>query len=200
MGRLSHGFYDLEFEFDCDAPKCEIVIRQPFTSSRGFVALFRSVVDGGMGRFFKLEEGTTLKSRKLELFTEGPTFRNGQWKHITCTRLRRPSGDCVASGPALPVLDVDTAGTSGESEREKDFKDGTWQGVTLSICLSPLNANGGLVPTVDKQTTYLYMDRMGTPPTGGEDDTRPWVVKVIKREPMVSVHDMLLWCNLPSHI
>jgi len=181
--RLDYGLYDLEFEYDCDAPKCKIEIittllaNGPYASAGASRVLFQSVVDGGMGRFFKFEEGTT-----LELLWIGfrDRLQTGRWiTNFTDIHLSRWSSNHVASGPALSVLDADAAGTSGESEREKEFEDG--EGVKLTICLSPVDANGMPISTV-KQTTCLRIGRMGTPPTSDEDGIRPWVVKVVKRE------------------
>lgn len=66
-----HG---LEFQFDCDAPKCGIslhIIPAPTTkdtasSSGTLVDVFHKVVDGGFGRMLKLEAGATLELDKYD--------------------------------------------------------------------------------------------------------------------------------------
>lgn len=207
----------MEFEYDCDAPKCKIDVNvilpadHPLAEnvdSQGFsrILVFQSVVDGGFGKSLKLEQDATLELGRFEQSVRpedvpseksladpqatGPTSvspRNGRSrKRFSAFRFHKRSGDRAASGPALAVVDADATNTSPESESDKGSKDDTQEGVRVTIRLSALDEDGMDVPTVNEQTTYLHIVRVGTLPATDEDD-RPWVVKVIKREAMVSL-------------
>lgn len=219
----SDHHHGLEFEYDCDAPKCKIDVNvilpadHPLAEnvdSRGFsrVLVFQSVVDGGFGKFLKLEEGATLELGRFEQSVRpedvvsekppaddqatGPATTNPpngrQRKLFTAFHFRKRSGNRAASGPALAVVDADASGASAESEKDKGSKNDTQEGVRATIRLSALDEDGMDVSTVNEQTTYLHIVRLGTPPIADEEDVRPWVVKVIKREATVSVRYPLL--------
>ncbi|KAG9313509.1 ribosomal protein L18e/L15P [Chiua virens] len=86
----SHHHHGLEFEYDCDAPKCKIDVNvilpadHPLAEnvdSQGLsrILVFQSVVDGGFGKFLKLEEDATLElggfeqpNRPEEVVSEKP--------------------------------------------------------------------------------------------------------------------------------
>ena len=219
----SHHHHGLEFEYDCDAPKCRIDVNvvlpadHPLAESvdaRGFshILVFHSIVDGGFGRFLSLKECATLELGRFEQFvpetlSEKPpadelassaaTTKNGhQRRRFTAFQFRRRSGARAASGPALAVVDADASTSTGAEE--KASKDDIREGVRVTIRLSALDEDGMDVPTVNEQTTYLHIVRMGASPTGEEEDVRPWVVKVIKREATVSVHDPLFETSSPN--
>jgi len=61
-------------------------------------------------------------------------------------------------------------------------------GVRVTIRLSALDEDGLGMATVNEQTTYLHVVRLGVAPTGDEEDARPWVVQVIKREATIGPH------------
>ncbi|CCM03288.1 uncharacterized protein FIBRA_05416 [Fibroporia radiculosa] len=74
----SHHHHGLEFEYDCDAPKCGISVHALLSSRHGLAGksdtsglskflLFESVVEGGFGKILKLEDGATLELERLEL-------------------------------------------------------------------------------------------------------------------------------------
>ena len=219
----SHHHHGLEFEFDCDAPKCRIDVYVVLAAdhplaenvdSRGFsrILVFRSVVDGGFGRLLTLEEDATLELGRFEQSVHQEAFtsekpaedsqatgtataspRNARpRKRFAPFHFHKRSVDRAASGPALAVVDADATNTSPESEKQKVSKDDMREGVRVTIRLSALDEDSMDVPTVNEQTTYLHVDRVGAPPTGDEEDARPWVVKVIKREAMVGVCYSLL--------
>ncbi|KAI9567490.1 hypothetical protein HD554DRAFT_2107542 [Boletus coccyginus] len=214
----SHHHHGLEFEYDCDAPKCKIDVNvilpadHPLAEnvdSQGFsrILVFQSVVDGGFGKSLKLEQDATLELGRFEQSVRpedvpsekspaGPQAtdptsvspRNGRSrKRFSAFRFHKRSGDRAASGPALAVVDADATNTSPESESDKGSKDDTQEGVRVTIRLSALDEDGMDVPTVNEQTIYLHIVRVGTLPATDEDD-RPWVVKVIKREAMIGPH------------
>ena len=225
----SHHHHGLEFEYDCDAPKCKIDVNvilpadHPLAEngdSRGFsrILVFQSVFDGGFGKLLKLEQDATLElgrfeqsARPEDVPSEKPpaalqatslaaaTPRNDRpRKRFAAFHFRKRSGDRAASGPALAVVDTDAAITSPESDKDKGSKDDIREGVRVTIHLSALDEDGMEVPTVNEQTTYLHIVRLGTPPAADEEDVRPWVVKVIKREATVSVYYPFLRAVLPS--
>ena len=224
----SHHHHGLEFEYDCDAPKCKIDVNvilpadHPLAEnvhSRGFsrIPVFQSVFDGGFGKFLKLEQDATLELGRFEQSVRpgdvpsekppadtqatGPiaaTPRNGRPRKRFASFHFRKHSDRAASGPALAVVDADAANTSPESDKDKESKDDMREGVRVTIRLSALDEDGIDVPTVNEQTTYLHIVRLGIPPAADEGDVRPWVVKVVKREATVCVYYLVLRAVLPS--
>ncbi|KAF9219526.1 hypothetical protein BS17DRAFT_789183 [Gyrodon lividus] len=218
----SYHHHGLEFEYDCDAPKCRIIVNvilladHPLVEnvdSRGFsrTLVFETTVDGGFGKLLKLEEGATLELGQFEQppqterspscpekapadspaeGTEAASNARSSRarKRFTAFNFRKRSTDRAASGPALAVVDAETAGPSADGEKVKGVKDDMREGVRVTIQLCALDEDGLDVATVNQQTTYLHIVRMGTIPTEDEDDTRPWVVQVIKREATIGPH------------
>ncbi|KIJ59398.1 hypothetical protein HYDPIDRAFT_118626 [Hydnomerulius pinastri MD-312] len=219
----SHHHHGLEFEYDCDAPKCRINVHvilpdgHPLSETvdnRGFsrILVFESVVDGGFGKVLQLEEGATLELGRFEQTprpeessapqektalettadgTETSSSNNGRndraRKRFTTFNFRKRSTDRAASGPALAVVDAEVAPPSADGEKEKEVKDDMTEGVRVTIRLSALDDDGLEVATVNEQITYLHIVRLGAH-TEDEEDTRPWVVKVIKREATIGPH------------
>lgn len=95
-------------------------------------------------------------------------------------RKRTPQERSVA-GPALAVVDVET-----KEEAHDEKEDEANLGVKAMIRLSALDDNGKALSCINEQTTYLHIVRFGAPPPADEQDKRPWVVKVVKREATVS--------------
>ncbi|KAI0942089.1 hypothetical protein AcV7_002615 [Taiwanofungus camphoratus] len=73
----SQHHHGLEFEYDCDAPKCGISVHvllspkhrlsgKPDASGLSRLRVFESVVEGGFGKVLKLEEGATLELGRFE--------------------------------------------------------------------------------------------------------------------------------------
>ncbi|GBE90273.1 hypothetical protein SCP_2000160 [Sparassis crispa] len=80
----SQHHHGLEFEFDCDAPKCGISVQVLLSpkhrlsgkydaSGMSKFLVFESVVDGGFGKTLKLEEGATLELGRFEHRPDAPT-------------------------------------------------------------------------------------------------------------------------------
>ncbi|KAF9269580.1 hypothetical protein L218DRAFT_953202 [Marasmius fiardii PR-910] len=104
----SHSLHALEFEYDCDAPKCGIyvnvllppghpeapntspdaseapvdsVTNAPSKPRYSKVLVFESVVEGGFGKALKLEEGAVLELGRYEMQktpASNPSKQNGQ--------------------------------------------------------------------------------------------------------------------------
>ncbi|KAL4067084.1 hypothetical protein V8B97DRAFT_1979546 [Scleroderma yunnanense] len=210
--RHHHG---LEFEYDCDAPKCRITVNvilpadHPLAENvddTGFsrIPIYESVVDGGFGKILKLEEGATLELDQFEQTdradalapekahtTEGAESGLGDNDHNDRSRKRfsafhfrkRPMSRSV-SGPALTVVDADRTQLA-EHEREREAREDMKEGVRAAICLSALDEDGNDATTTNEQVTYLHVVRLGAPPPEREDDVRPWVVRVVKREAVI---------------
>lgn len=68
-------------------------------------------------------------------------------------------------------------------EREKDLP--SEDGVRIVIQLVALDDFGKELSSVNRQSTYLHVVRLGSPVVG--EDHRSWVVKVVKREATASI-------------
>ncbi|KAK0458097.1 uncharacterized protein EV420DRAFT_1270807 [Desarmillaria tabescens] len=239
---LHHG---LEFEFDCDAPKCGIYVHvlldanhpdaPAATSPNGLSKLlvFETVVEGGFGKVLKLEEGATLELGRF-VHREDATETPGASPSIlpaatgttpdeaeqssdavpTTTALAPPSETTntstrqsrlrfshfhfrkrthnhSVSGPALAVLDAEPSTShdgdaNGAKEEKKEDVD---DGVKVIIRLAALDEQGTELASPNEQLTYLHVVRFGAKPSGEEEeDNRPWVVKVVKREATIGPH------------
>ncbi|KAI0052096.1 hypothetical protein FA95DRAFT_1553769 [Auriscalpium vulgare] len=70
----SHHHHALEFEYDCDAPKCGIFVHVILTpeqqraenAAANRVLVYETTVDGGFARVLKLEDGATLELGRFE--------------------------------------------------------------------------------------------------------------------------------------
>jgi hypothetical protein len=74
---------------------------------------------------------------------------------------------------------------TGRAKKERD----EGKGVKVMIRLAALDEMGTEMMSPNEQVTYLHVVRFGTKDSaadGGVEDTRPWVVKVVKREATVS--------------
>ena len=97
--------------------------------------------------------------------------------------LRRRSTIQNVSGPALAVVDAEP--TTGVAEATKGKED-VAEGVKVTIRLAALDEQGTELASPNEQITYLHIVRFGPrADTEHDEDTRPWVVKVVKREATV---------------
>jgi hypothetical protein len=69
----SRNNHALEFEFDCDAPKCCVTVQvitpsneQDSPGSFHRTTIYESVFEGGFGRLLKLEDGATIDLGRFE--------------------------------------------------------------------------------------------------------------------------------------
>jgi len=223
-----HG---LEFEYDCDAPKCGIYVHvylpkthpdAPSTSSHHplfKLLVFEAVVDGGFGNRLKLEEGALLELGRFEnahvpaipldaspspVQVDAPPSSGDLASNLSSSEaisgrnrrrfshfhFRKRSQNRSISGPALAVVDVEPV-PAQEGKPVKDGKEDAEEGVKVTIRLSALNGQGAELLSPNEQITYLHIVRFGQKSAevaeGGDpaEDTRPWVVKVVKREATV---------------
>lgn len=75
-GAESHDNHALEFEYDCDAPKCSITVQVIVSSNEPNphgnsslstrITVYESVFEGGFGRLLKLEDGATVDLGRFE--------------------------------------------------------------------------------------------------------------------------------------
>ncbi|KAH9847448.1 hypothetical protein C2E23DRAFT_848506 [Lenzites betulinus] len=236
----------LEFEFDCDAPKCGIRVhvllppKHPMATkadASGFSRLlvFETVVEGGFGRTLKLEDGAMLELGRFDhkhVATAGdsaqgtssspdhekaptpePTAADGtqRKKRFTNFHFRKRNQERGVAGPALAVVDADVHPTTEGEDKPKEVKDDDEVGVRVTIRLTALDGEGKELPSPNEQVTYLHIVRFGAPPvaveSSEEEDNRPWVVKVVKREATIGLHTFHLHeiyglsanSNTPSH-
>jgi hypothetical protein len=181
--------------------------------STGFsrISVFESVVDGGFGKILKLEEGATLELGRFEQTqtaehispqatgipessrtadgaeaTSASSGRNDRpRKRFAGFNFRKRSADRSVAGPALAVVDAEASQTTDEGSVEKEDKEDMKVGVRIAIRLTALDEDGIDMPLANQQVTYLHVVRFGALPPDGEEDSRPWVVKVVKREATV---------------
>jgi hypothetical protein len=128
----------------------------------------------------------------------GPTAT--QRRRFTHFHFRKRTANHSISGPALAVVDAEPAVVNAENN--KKATDDAEEGVRVTIRLAALDEQGTELASPNEQITYLHIVRFGqkaTPaePLEGEDaeapaatteDTRPWVVKVVKREATIGPH------------
>uniref|UniRef100_D8QD42 Expressed protein n=1 Tax=Schizophyllum commune (strain H4-8 / FGSC 9210) TaxID=578458 RepID=D8QD42_SCHCM len=92
----------------------------------------------------------------------------------------------AASGPALAV--VDTLDPSNQAPHAED----EGSEVKLMIRLAALDDQGTELSLPNEQVTFLSVARHGPKPDDEEEDTRPWVVRVVKREATIGPHTFQL--------
>ncbi|KAG5646368.1 hypothetical protein DXG03_003691 [Asterophora parasitica] len=232
----AHHHHGLEFEYDCDAPKCGIYVHvllpkdhpdaTATVSGSGLSKhlVFESVVEGGFEKLLKLEEGALLELGRFEHIPSAaaaaaaatatptveasstpdvsapapdassnsnfPTTRNR--RRFTHLHFRRRSHRSV-SGPALAVVDAEPTPAPADAAPNAKGKEepGADEGVKVTIRLAALDEQGTELASPNEQVTYLHIVRLGAKPEGQadtEEDTRPWVVKVVKREATIGPH------------
>lgn len=170
--------------------------------------MFESIVDGGFGKHLRLDEGAILElghfeHQPVEAEQQQPpapspndepasavTFQETtarQRRRFTALRFRRGhSTNRSISGPALAVVDAEPQGTQEVETTKKESKVEE-DGVRVVIRLAALDDQGTELANINEQVTYLHIVRLGPKPAEG-DDTRPWVVKVVKREATIGPH------------
>ena len=205
----AHG---LEFEYDCDAPKCGIRVyvvlfsghplAKDSTSSNGStkVSIFDTVADGGFGQMLKLNHGAVLeldrfgdvpkadspspvqdiKPEEKEATAQTDTTHTAKKKIFAAFIGRKTHRQQSISGPALAVVDAESP-ASNDSNTHENKEDG----VKVIIKLSALDEDGHGFASANEQLTYLHVVRTGVVPPEGEEDKRPWIVHVVKREATV---------------
>ncbi|KAF9073120.1 hypothetical protein BDP27DRAFT_1391127 [Rhodocollybia butyracea] len=239
-----HGSqHALEFEYDCDAPKCGIYVHvllppghpdaapTPLASDGASPKLskflvFESVVDGGYGNILKLEEGAILELGRFETTHEDagksssdmnsasvpatsgasvPTagaeapssaHPNSRRKRLTHLFTKRHNNrNMSVSGPALAVVDASSPDNSHPTEVDKLKKGDADDGIKVTIRIAALDEQGTELASPNEQVTYLSVERFGPKASPApevkpedEEDTRPWVVKVVKREATIGAH------------
>ncbi|KAG6918363.1 hypothetical protein DXG01_015015 [Tephrocybe rancida] len=209
-----HHHHGLEFEYDCDAPKCGIYVHillpkdhpdAPSTTSSSGLSkflVFESVVDGGFGKLLTLEEGALLELGRFEhtpasapessstgdnstTADSNVTANRNARRRFTHLPFRKRTQNHSISGPALRVVDADPTPATDDKN-----KDDIVEGVRVTIRLAALDAQGTELASPNEQVTYLHVVRFGTAVEGeiGDEDSRPWVVRVAKREATIGPH------------
>jgi hypothetical protein len=126
-----HG---LEFEYDCDAPKCGLSIHAlldpnhpeaensiPAACGLSKTLLFEQTVDGGFDRILKLEEGAVLELGKLERKPIPPPSEQGAPSGTAGATAVTASTTTVNSAAPATTVDAPTAPqpTAEETTRRK---------------------------------------------------------------------------------
>lgn len=234
-----HHHHGLEFEFDCDAPKCGIYVHVHLlpehpeatgpSSTPTKILVYESIVEGGFGKALKISDGAILElgrydveqvqaesklaeqsdtdaadnTTPVEGAVAATSESNANSRHarrrFTNFHFRRRTHvqNRSVAGPALAVLDAEPAGSPGsntaaeDAEKDKKDKEQDKQGARVTIRLAALDEQGAELSSPNEQVTYLHILRFGVNPALADgadtvEDTRPWVVKVVKREATVS--------------
>ncbi|KIK52841.1 hypothetical protein GYMLUDRAFT_49680 [Collybiopsis luxurians FD-317 M1] len=122
------------------------------------------------------------------------------------------------SGPALAIVDASSTANAASGDTDKAKKGEGEEGIKVTIRLAALDEQGTELASPNEQVTYLSVERFGikakpvsvpaaNSESGGEEgkaegtvaaaaeakheeeeDTRPWVVKVVKREATIGPH------------
>ncbi|TFK34491.1 hypothetical protein BDQ12DRAFT_689691 [Crucibulum laeve] len=111
-------------------------------------------------------------------------------RRFTHFHFRKRSQNRSVSGPALTVVDAEPQ-QQQQQDKKDAAKDEAEEGVRVTIRLAALDEQGSELASPNEQVTYLHVVRYGPRPEGGaedEEDTRPWVVKVVKREATIGPH------------
>lgn len=110
----------------------------------------------------------------------GPA-RNSR-RRFTHFHFRKRSQGRSVSGPALAVMDAEPVPAN-----DSKGKDEALEGVRVTIRLAALDEQGTELASPNEQVTYLHVVRFGTKneETESDEDSRPWIVKVVKREATV---------------
>ncbi|KAG2747147.1 hypothetical protein P692DRAFT_20835925 [Suillus brevipes Sb2] len=179
------------------------------------ISVFESIVDGGFGKVLHLDEGATLELGRFEhkhteaetassqitgvpessraadiVNSSAPTSsRNDRVrKRFTGFNFRKRSANTSVSGPALAVVDAEASAPTVEGSEDKEGKEEVKDGVRVTIRLSALDEDGTDLSVVNEQITYLHVIRFGAAPDEDKEDTRPWVVEVVKRDATIGPH------------
>ena len=184
---------------------------KPDASGLSKLVVFEAVTDGGFGRTLSFEDGAMLELGRFDsqraasptpdaaassADAEKPVAAEAhsgepapRRKRFTNFHFRKRNQDRNVAGPALAVLDADAHATTESEEKSKEEKEEE-VGVRVTIRLTALDEDGKDLPSANEQVTYLHIVRFGAPPVvvegaEEEEDKRPWVVKVVKREATV---------------
>ncbi|CAL1699257.1 unnamed protein product [Somion occarium] len=179
--------------------------------------VFETVTEGGFGKILKLEAGAMLELGRFEHRPRTSSLVSDELaasstpseipgsddatsigteprhrKRFTHFHFRKRNVDRSVAGPALAVLDAEshTHPSDGEKEVQQDESN---LGVKVTIRLVALDEEGNELAFPNEQITYLHIVRYGSPPVHmhgaeHEEDKRPWVVKVVKREATIGPH------------
>jgi len=90
------------------------------------------------------------------------------------------------SGPALAVVDAEVGTVNPDGTKADAKVDSDEDGVKVIIKLSALDEDGHGLASANEQSTYLVITRTGT--AEGDDESKPRVVKVVKREATIGPH------------
>ncbi|KAJ3908766.1 hypothetical protein F5879DRAFT_936149 [Lentinula edodes] len=137
-----------------------------------------------------------------------PNPRRKRLTHIFAKR--HNDRNMSVSGPALAIVDASSSANAHTVDTEKSKKVEAEEGIKVTIRLAALDEQGTELANLNEQTTYLSVERFGakahpvhvesnsdeskTEAAAGEvkledeEDTRPWVVKVVKREATIGPH------------
>lgn len=206
-----HG---LEFEYDLDAAKGRMIL-QVISPNKDTppILIYDTIVEGGFAKQLKVEDGAVFELAKLEDHKSAPaTVQTPVAEPSASTPGNAPPGPSKkrfsafnfrkksrTSGPALPVVDAQTPaapavpveGQTGKVETPSEEDEG---GVRVRIRIEALDEDEKPLASPNAQTTYLHIVRIGAPPepaAEGEapvEDTRQWMVKVVKREATIGLH------------
>jgi len=173
--------------------------------------VYENVVEGGFGQQLKISDGAVLDLGRFESASHPSTPASGpslvpptlptQSSSQTVTagtstppaesrsrrftqrfNFRKRGPTQSVSGPALAVVNAEP---QTEITAKKDASE-DHEGVRVLIRIAALDEQGTEMGSPNEQVTYLHIVRYGIRSDEDGEDTRPWVVKVVKREATVS--------------
>ncbi|KAH9171377.1 hypothetical protein EDB89DRAFT_2114546 [Lactarius sanguifluus] len=125
----SHNNHALEFEYDCDAPKCSITV-QVIDSNHSSpsenldrITVYEAVTEGGFGRLLTLEDGATIELGRFEHIGQGSPVADADKipkadKTVVMTEVSE-----VSEGPTQTIVSPAPAPTfeNQENARKRRF-------------------------------------------------------------------------------
>ncbi|KAH9061115.1 hypothetical protein EDB87DRAFT_1576486 [Lactarius vividus] len=197
----SHNNHALEFEYDCDAPKCSITV-QVIVSNHSSpsenldrINVYEAVTEGGFGRFLTLEDGAMIELGRFEHMGQGSPVVDAEKtpkadKTVVTTEVSE-----VSDAPTQVVVTPTPAPTleNQENARKRRFvalhfrrraENQSVSGPALAVLDN--DAAAATEEGVRIAIRLVALDELGKELSVYGEDNRPWVVKVVKREATAS--------------
>ena len=212
----SHNNHAVEFEYDCDAPKCNITVQvivsnhsNPSENSDR-ITVYEAVTEGGFGRLLTVEDGATIELGRFEHVGHVPVADADKSPKVDKT-LSTTEVTEVTGLPSRTIVTPSPTPENQENSRKRRFTTLNFRRRTQNHSVS-----GPALAVLDNDATaateegvrvairLVALDELGKElpsanrqmtylhvirfgsPVADGEDNRPWVVKVVKREATAS--------------